>query len=418
MNTSSKPIKRIGHWVRRRIAYIWLNWIHYRTIQIAVTGSYGKTSTTRAISALLSYEARTVTTDIDLDTIYNVPITALNLRFHKYAVFELGIDRKNEMDFHLSLVKPHISVITGISPVHSDAKHLGSVRNIILEKRKIIERLGSGDFAILNRDDPYVYGMANHTKAKILWYGIHPSSSYRAEDIQIGISKTKFKITTPTESYYVETPLLGEHNCRNLLVAAAVADIFRIPSVITKKVFADLEQLAGRFSVENGPEGTQILNDSLRSNPASAMAGLEFLNALKIEGRKIVIVGEMGELGDLAIPSHKKIGEFIGTSSIDLLVCCGGLTKYIDQGAICSGMSRDKVQFSEDVRNAAEFVSRNMERGDLIYIKGSRLKHMERILLLLRGMPVNCNVISCPFFVDCDDCQYREIGYQPDNDAY
>ena len=115
MNTITKIIKRIGYWIRRRIAYIWLNWVHYKTIQIAITGSYGKTSTTDIVRTLISHESKTIATDINLDTIYNVPITALKLRFHKFIVFELGIDRKNEMDFHLSLVKPHISVITGIS---------------------------------------------------------------------------------------------------------------------------------------------------------------------------------------------------------------------------------------------------------------------------------------------------------------
>ena len=109
-------------------------------IQIAVTGSQGKTNTARMIGETLKTIGKTVVTDIDLDTVYNVPITALKIApWTDFAVFELGIDHQKEMNLHLQIVKPKIAIVTGISSVHTDKEHLGSLENLIFEKRKLLE---------------------------------------------------------------------------------------------------------------------------------------------------------------------------------------------------------------------------------------------------------------------------------------
>lgn len=165
-----KLLKQVFHQTRRVIAKLWLT--RMRVTQIAITGSQGKTAVSQGLYAMLSTLRPTVVTDVNLDTIYNVPITALKTRpYHQYAIFELGIDKLNEMSLHLDIVKPDVAVITGVSPVHSDESHMKSFENVKKEKRKLIESLSENSVAILNYSDENVRTMATYTKAKVIWYG-------------------------------------------------------------------------------------------------------------------------------------------------------------------------------------------------------------------------------------------------------
>ncbi|HLL60819.1 MAG TPA: Mur ligase family protein, partial [Candidatus Nitrosocosmicus sp.] len=141
-----KIIKPLFHRTRRLLAKRYLRLMSAR--QIAVTGSMGKTNTTYVLSKMLPALGKVEKTDINLDTIYNVPITALKVRpWHKFVIFELGVDHIGEMDKHLEIARPQVSVITGISPVHTDEEHFGSLQKLIEEKRKMIQTLAPSGFA-------------------------------------------------------------------------------------------------------------------------------------------------------------------------------------------------------------------------------------------------------------------------------
>ena len=152
-------LKQTFHSTRRLIAKYWLN-LHKNTKIIAVTGSFGKTSTSTAIRLVLSEKFKTLQTDLNLDTIYNVPITSLRLTNHQYIVFELGVDHPGEMDTHLEIVRPDLAVLTGISPVHSDEEHLGSLERVIREKGKLLKVLTTKQIAVVNYDDENTRKMA------------------------------------------------------------------------------------------------------------------------------------------------------------------------------------------------------------------------------------------------------------------
>ena len=154
-------MKKIFHILQREFARLWLK-LFPKLIIIGVTGSYGKTNTVQAIEAVLKTKFQTLTTDINLDTTYNLPITLLKIRPKtQVLILEYGIDHKGEMDKHLALVKPQVVVITGITPVHSDKNLLGSLEGIIKEKSKLIEALAGKDWAILNFDNQYEIGRAH-----------------------------------------------------------------------------------------------------------------------------------------------------------------------------------------------------------------------------------------------------------------
>ena len=411
-------IKKIFHRTRRIAANFWLNALHPGVRQIAITGSYGKTSTTSAIYAVLSRHLPTLMTDLNLDTIYNVPITALKLQAaHKIAVFELGIDRPGEMDFHLQIVRPEISVITGISPVHSDEAHLGSLEAIIQQKGRLIEVLSPEHVAILNHTNLEVRRMASRTRAKVLFYGIEDACDYRIENLQLTLSGTRFNLRTPKGILAIRTPLLGRHNAINLAAAAAVAQQVGVPDALIAQVFSELVPLEGRFNVEPGPNGLILLNDSLRANPASTKAGLEFLGEITAQNRKIAVLGEMGELGAHAVEEHSAVGTAAARSAPDLLITVGNLTQHTAAAAKANGLSGNRVFAVNNVHDAARILQENGKPGDVIYLKGSLMRHMERIPMILGGKAVGCTVIACPFYHQCPSCEFLESGYNPSDEG-
>jgi UDP-N-acetylmuramoyl-tripeptide--D-alanyl-D-alanine ligase len=404
-------IKKIFHRTRRIVAKVWLKLNPQVTI-IGVTGSYGKTNTVRAITQVLSEKFKTIQTDLNLDTNYNLPITLLKIRpWHQKVVLEYGVDHLKEMDFHLSLVKPQIAVLTGINPTHSDKEHLGSIENIIKEKKKLLLALPRNGLAVLNGDDRVVRLMAKNLQTKVVFYGTNRKEcDFWAEKVRLDFSGTSFILGYKDKKLKMKTGLIGRHFVQNCLAAVAIGLNQGLSLKEIKQALAKLKPLTGRLSVEKGPLGSILLNDSLRANPASTLAGLQTLADLSTKGRRIAVLGEMGELGQLAEKEHQRIGRKVAELKIDFFIGVGSLQKLATQEALASGLKKDQVFWAKDVLAAAKILKKILKKNDLFYLKGSRLKHMERILLILKGKKVSCAVDSCHFYHPCESCSSLKTG--------
>jgi len=326
----------------------------------------------------------------------------------------MGCDHKNEMDFHLSLVKPSIAVVTGINPTHSEPELLGSLEGVIKEKRKLLQILPKDGLAILNWDDENVWKMARFTKAKVLKCGTSPKCDFWADKIKVDFSGTSFILHYENKKFAIKTGLVGRHFIHECLAAAAVGINQGLTWGQIKNGLSKLKPLAGRLSIEKGPKGTILINDVLRANPASTIAGLQTLVDLPTlraaQGRRIAVLGEMGELGELAQEEHRRVGKEVAGLKIDYLVSVGPLQKLTAEEAIKSGMKKNQVFWVENVAQAARILERLLSVGDLFYLKGSLLRHMERILLILNGEEVGCKVTSCHFYHQCPSCPYLKMG--------
>lgn len=387
--------KQLFHSTRRLAAKYWLSVIP--ALQIGITGSQGKTNTTRIISHILSSIAPTVVTDSNLDTIYNVPITALRvLPWTKFAVFELGVDHPREMDVHLEIVKPKIGLITGISPVHTDEEHLGSLDNLIKEKRKLIEALPPDGYAILNYDDENVRKMASYTKAKVLWYGTDPKHCdvwVDPKSVNLSLEGTSFTLfykqqgdKKTTSEVNIRTKLIGKHHIYTIMAAILTSQTStqllgtNVPINRLIDTIGDIQPLKGRMSVETGPLGTVVLNDALRANPASTASGLQTLSKIKyINGKKIAILAEMGELQHPE-DEHRKIGQLLKKLEIDYVIGIGPQQKHV-----ITELDPKRGFWAKDVYEAAGALKKVLKKGDLIYLKGSLYRHVERVLHIIEG---------------------------------
>lgn len=405
---ASRGWKQPLHEARRFLAK---NWVRvFRDVRvIGVTGSYGKTNTCRAITEVLSQKAATLQTDLNLDTVYNLPITLLKLRpKHKFLVLEMGVDHKGEMDSYLELVKPTIGVVTGISPVHSEPELLGSLEGIIEEKERLLSALPKDGWAILNWDDPYVREMAPKAKAKIYRYSlVDKKADFWAEKIKVDFSGTSFVLHAnhfSEQILKIKMGLIGKHFVHAALAAVAIGVIGGLAEEEIQRGLAKLKPLPGRLSLEKGPRETILLDDHLRANPASTMAGLETLAMLPCQGRKMAILGEMGELGEYKEDEHRKIGRKIAGLEIDFLVGIGPLQRLTIEEAVENGMKKENVFWAKDVLQAAEILARLIKKDDLLYLKGSLLRHLERIIMLLEGKSVACRVTSCHIYNQCPSC--------------
>jgi len=442
-------LKKLYHQTRRFLAKNWLNFCH--PTQIAITGSQGKTNTTQILAKVLSKIGPTVVTDVNLDTIFNVPITALKITpWTKYAVFELGVDHPNEMNKHLEIVKPKIGIITGISPVHTDKEHFGSLENLIREKRKLIENLPdekSGGVAILNYDDENVKKMASFTKAKVIFYGTNKKYCqyyFDETSVKVTLSGTSFRVychPSPSDSegkfisesqkkmlkqvqhdkkiinsLIISTQLIGLHHSYNLTaVYAVLKTIFptdKKANQIFLKTVSQLKPLRGRMNIEKGPMGTILLNDCLRASPKSTDEGLKTFYHIKytpschpelVSGshiiknpRKIAILGVMGELYD-PIKEHKKTAKTLIEYPPDMVIGVGEYRKYTISEAKKLGFPKDKLFFAEDVFEAAEILKKILKPGDFIYLKSSLLRNLWRIIKILNNQPVCCQKELCSY---------------------
>ncbi len=393
-------MKEIYRNVRRQLARLWLS-VNLQLTVVGVTGSYGKTSAVNTIAQALSGKYSVNKTDDSLDTLYNLPITILKTKiWNEVLVLEYGIDHLREMEKHLSLVKPQIAVLTGITSVHTDKELLGSLDNVISEKMNLIKALPENGLAVFNFDDELVRKQGQYYKGRKMFYGLNQKADVWADKIELSLDQTKFILHDGKNNFQFQTKLLGYQAVYACLVAFIVA---REKGVRHQEIIlrlANLKPLKGRFSVEPGPMGSILVNDAKRANPVSTLVGLKSL--CQLPGRKIVVLGEMGELGDSSKQMHQKIGEEVAKLPIDFLLGVGPLAKLMTDEAKKNGFKN--ILWAKDVLEASEILKKQLKKDDLLYLKASLLRHLERIVLLLEGKKVSCQEVICHEYHPCDSC--------------
>jgi UDP-N-acetylmuramyl pentapeptide synthase len=165
------------------------------------------------------------------------------------------------------------------------------------------------------------------------------------------------------------------------------------------------------MSLGNGPLGSKILNDSLRASPASTASGLQTLSEIKYtQGRKIAVLAEMGELENPK-EEHQRIGRLVAGLKINYLVAIGPMQKNVVIEAIKNGFTKENIFSVNNVNEAANVLKKIIKKDDLIYLKGSLMRHVERVLLILEGKEVGCQTIVCPFYHHCLECQFLKKGF-------
>lgn len=382
-----------------RMAWLYRRTLLRRTRVVVVVGSFGKTTTTRAVAAALGPEcvgrARGNARSFIAEALVRVP------PFARWTVIEAGIDRPGQMGTLARMLRPDITVVTGIGSEHNRSLfNLGVTR---YEKSKMLSALGPDGLAVLNGDDPNVLWMAQRTRARVKTYGFGAENDVRAVDFEChGLEGATLSLVGCGTMDRLRTRLPARQQALSLLAAFAIGREVGIPTEILIERLSRLEAVQGRFRPVSLPSGAVLIRDEFKGafeTIESALTALEEFPA----NRRVVVMGEVSEpVGGMG-PVYRAVGFHIGRTA-DLAVFVGrhfhryaaGVRKYEDPPVL--------IDAGPDLYNAVRILEENLRSGDAVLLKGRDTQKLHRIALALQGETVRCQVQLCRRSTLCDHC--------------
>lgn len=377
-NTRISSLKKPLHLLRIYLARQYAK-LYPSEMFIGVTGSVGKTTCVTACGAVLSQKYKTLITRPNLDPILNIPATLLKLTPKiKKVVLEMGIEYKGEMDFYLSQVKPKTAIVTKISHAHSE--NLGDIEEILQEKGKLIESLNQDGLALLNWDDPNSKRLARYCKGNVLFFGMDPQNcAVWAGNLRIENFATTFELNMGAERVKVNYKLIGLHQVYPALAAALVGIVCDIPLTKIKFALESIEPSEHRLQAVLGPNGSVLLDDTYNCSPAALDAAIETLLQVSAR-RRIVVLGEMRELGRYSESLHRQIAQKIYKEKLDLVFLGQGQAQIIADELKSLGFWEERLESNLQNSQLVSKLLKTLSKGDVCLIKGSRAVRLDEVV--------------------------------------
>jgi UDP-N-acetylmuramoyl-tripeptide--D-alanyl-D-alanine ligase len=342
---------------------------------IGVTGSAGKTTTKDAIAHVLASRFRVLKSEGNFNNHFGLPLMLLKLEpAHDIAVIEMGMSHAGEIRALAKIAQPEVGVVTNVAPVHLE--FFDSLAGIARAKYELVESLPANGTAVLNADDEYVSQFGRGFKGRVITYGTKAIADVRAENIRPqGSAGSEFDLVMGNVLERVQLALVGEHNVLNALAAVAVA---------TEKGLKPAEAIAALGTLAPSDKRGEVLqlgnitviNDCYNSNPKALHAMIDALAAMPAK-RRIVVAGEMLELGPAAEELHRSAGAHAAEKKMDVLLGVRGLAQAMVEGARQGG---SRAEFAAGPEEAGEWLARETHEGDVVLLKASRGVKLEKAL--------------------------------------
>ncbi len=357
----------------------------WRGSLVGITGSMGKTTTREFMAQVLQTEFSVYRSPGNYNNLFGLPLAIFGLSPEDHiGIFEMGMSAAGEIAEMCRIAAPDVGVITNVAPVH--LAFFDSMQAIARAKGELAEGLAAGGTLIYNASDPLVCGIADRFSGDKLSFGINAPADIRAEEIEItGLMETRFRLVCEGVSRRALLPLCGAHYVMNALPAVALACRFTIEIEQIVESLRHLRQAHMRGQVLHFREGFSVIDDSYNSNPRALMQMIDTLAAIPRYSRRILVAGEMLELGKDAAALHHECGMRAAASGIDIVVGVQGAASDISRGAVAAGMSNNQVLFFTEIDPAIDYLYRKVQPGDLVLIKGSRGVHLEKMVQALRS---------------------------------
>ncbi|HZR57758.1 MAG TPA: UDP-N-acetylmuramoyl-tripeptide--D-alanyl-D-alanine ligase, partial [Terriglobales bacterium] len=335
----------------------------------------GKTTTKEAIAHVLTTKFRVLKSEGNFNNHFGLPLMLLKIEpEHDIAVIEMGMSHTGEIAALAKIAQPEIGVVTNVAPVHLE--YFNSIADIARAKYELIESLPTNGTAVLNADDEYVSQFGRDFHGKVITYGFRPTADVRAENLQSqGVLGSKFDVIMGEYREKATLPLLGAHNVYNALAAVAVAVERGLTPSKAVAALATINPADKRGQVVKVGNITAI-NDCYNSNPKALDAMVDAL-ATTPAVRRIVVAGEMLELGPSAEEMHRQSGRHVAEKKVDILLGVRGLAEPMVEVAKESGIRAEFVATPEE---AGEWLIREAREGDVVLLKASRGVKLERAL--------------------------------------
>lgn len=349
---------------------------------VAVTGSVGKTTTKDFLARFLATRWPTGASEGNRNSTLGLPAEILSQdEGIEIFVAEAGMSSVGELTTLGEILRPSVVLYTRIAPVHTE--FFPDIEGIVRAKAELLAWLDDRGTLVINADDPHQESFPDETGARVLRYG-GARSEARIENLEDrGLLGSRFLLVLPDSEATVELGLAGVYQAENLLAAAAAASVFGVSAKDVANAAPDLRPAAHRGRVLALADGISLVDDSYNASPLAVARVLELL--ARAPGRRIAVLGEMYELGELAGEAHETVGEKAAVSC-DLLVAVGGAdARRVAASAMRAGLSERAVHLAGDAEEAVELLRGLLRAGDVVLVKGSRGVGLDRTVAALAG---------------------------------
>ena len=364
-------MQKLAHEVRR----VWGKRV------IGVTGSAGKTTTKECVAQVLSSRWHVLKTEGNFNNHFGLPLTLLRLEpEHDIAVLEMGMNHAGEIRGLCKIAEPNWAVVSNVAPVHLEFFEDG-IEGIAKAKYELVESLPEDGIAVLNGDDERVTKFARGMGKRAVLYGTQPGLVVRAVEIEeAGLEGIRFRVGAKGKVRKMHLHLMGRHNVLNALSAIAVG---LEAGLELDACCIALEQMRPTEKRGNVIEwhGAKIVNDTYNSNPKALESMMEALRNTAAK-RRIVIAGEMLELGPQGAELHAACGDAAASRGLDMIVGVRGLATHLVEAAEAQGLT---AEFLETPEAAGAWMHENLREGDVVLLKGSRGVRLEKALEQLKA---------------------------------
>ena len=350
-------------------------------IVVGVTGSVGKTSTKDIIANVLQQKYKTLKTQGNFNNDIGLPLTILNLEDHEVAVIEMGMNHLGEISKLTKIAKPTLSVITNVGTAHIG--NLGSRENILKAKLEILEGMELPKVVINNDNDMLNKWAKEESNIEIHTFGIKNESECMATNIQKEENSSKIIAKFNGEEIKEDIPVGGDVFVLNALCATTVGKILSLSNKQIYHGIKTFELTKKRMETINTKDGITIINDSYNASVDSMKAAIQHLsNDIKAK-RKILVLGDMFELGEFSEDLHREVGKEVALNKIDKLIAIGDNAKYIIDEAVKNGMK--DIFYAETRQELINKIKETMKKDDVILFKASNGMKLFEIVEELSG---------------------------------
>jgi len=373
---------------------------------VGITGSNGKTTVKEIVTSILKQQGSVLSTKGNLNNEIGVPLTLLGLRAgHDYAVIEMGANHTGEIGRLVAIAEPDVAVVTNIGTAHLEG--FGSVEGIAKAKSEIYAGLKPGSYAVVNADDAYAdYLRDTCSHCQIRQFGFTQDADVR------GMPDANLVIETMGATLTPQFALAGEHNAMNALAAVAIAQCLHVQSDSIIRGLEAVTAVPGRLEKKVGAAGSSVIDDSYNANPDSVASAIKVLCAQP--GKRLLVLGDMGELGTDSQAFHSRIGGFAREHGVDGLWTVGPLSAATQQGFRHFDHDKNQDMEADANRNSANVtddkrvepsgghfddqeqllqdLKRHLTSDVTVLVKGSRSARMENVACALLAQTSNTSV--------------------------
>ena len=349
---------------------------------VAVTGSYGKTTTKDLAAAAVRTARRTVASRASHNNEHGVPLTLLALETGtEVLIAEIGVRLPGDLDAAAALVRPDVAVVTAVGPVHLET--LGDLDGVAREKGRLVAALRPGGTAVLNADDPRVAAMRRDDVTTLTVRAAGGAADVVADGVRdAGDGRVAAVVRTPWGTVEVTPPLPGRHHLGNAMLALTVAGLVGADLEVAAAAIATAPTSASRSALRRSG-GVVVLDDAYNASPPTVLAALTTLAGLTVTGRRWAVLGTMAELGPDAAALHREVGA--ACADLDRLVAVGAGGADLAAGAVAAGLPPGRVVTVPDAEAALAVVAAEVAAGDAVLVKASRVVGLDRVAAGLVG---------------------------------